>query len=507
VVERDSGSQSGSSAGGDGEFGEHVPGPPWILGHRGTPNEAPENTLSGMRRAVAIGLDGFEYDLRACATGEEVLIHDVRVDRTTDGTGSLGALSLPELSELDAGAWFGKRFRGERLPVFHEVIEVPGGPERGWPMHMIELKERGLVAGIAARLAESAPQLSVRVASFLRDVVLDARDHDLPTMLLAVSATEEDRRFVRDERITAYGTGPSGWRTPGGGADWSFCERWAWAVDEPADLLEACRAPLFGFNTNEPYRALATRALAHLAPDDDGEFPVRAPMLIVEPEALSEADRRRGEWYGAWRKTAAVRNPFPFPVDVACSIFVRNGAFEVEGLPHACRLEPGAVVELPFQLTGGSRSPGDDPLLAVQFRWQAGPGRRRGRLLLDAPMHRVRCVSADPIARRVTLLAERQGDAPASMTIRRHGRHLVVGIENPGGIEHPHTIAHLAGETVRGGRGLRLTLPDDFDTCSEGVPFSLGIEGKLQGERVVRRFAGGIPEGAKQGVPGRLLPL
>ncbi len=265
--------------------------------------------------------------------------------------------------------------------------------------------------------------------------------------------------------------------------------------------------PLFGFNTNEPYRALATRALAHLAPDDDGEFPVRAPMLVVEPEVLSEAERQRGEWYGAWRETAGVRNPFPFRVDVACSVFVRNGAFEVEGLPHACRLEPGTVVELPFQLTGGSRSPGDDPLLAVQFRWKAGPGRQRGRLLLDAPMHRVRCISADPIARRVTLLAERQGDAPASMTIRRHGRHLVVGIENPGGIEHAHTIAHLAGETVRGGRGLRLTLPDDFDTRSEGIPFSLGIEGKLQGERVVRRFAGGIPEGAKHGVPGRLLPL
>ena len=59
----------------------------------------------------------------------------------------------------------------------------------------------------------------------------------------------------------------------------------------------------------------------------------------------------------------------------------------------------------------------------------------------------------------------------------------------------------------RSGRGVRLTLPADFDSRPEGVPFSIGIEGKVHGERVVRRFAGGIPEGAKHGVPGRPVPL
>ena len=51
------------------DFGQGFAAPPWILGHRGSPLEAPENTLSSMRQALELGLDGFEYDLRACASG------------------------------------------------------------------------------------------------------------------------------------------------------------------------------------------------------------------------------------------------------------------------------------------------------------------------------------------------------------------------------------------------------------------------------------------------------
>ena len=86
----------------------------------------------------------------------------------------------------------------------------------GWPWHMIEVKEPGLVEQVAAQLAELAPGLDVRVASFRRDVVLAARDTGLKTMLLAGRAEEEDRRFVRDEGLDAHGVGPGGWRTEAG---------------------------------------------------------------------------------------------------------------------------------------------------------------------------------------------------------------------------------------------------------------------------------------------------
>lgn len=487
------------------DYGRAFGGPPWILGHRGTPREVPENTLAGMRRAFELGLDGFEYDLRACATGEAVLIHDARLERTTDAEGPVIARTLPELFGIDAGSWFSRKYRGEPLPLFDEVLEIAGDDARGWPLHMIEIKERGLARGVATKLRTLAPQLDVRVASFLRDVVLEVRDLGLPGMLLAERATEDDRVFVRDEHLTAYSTGPGGWRGEVGRRDFSSCERWSWAVDDPRDLLEACRLPLAGFNTNEPYRALATRALVRLAPDDDGPYPVQPPWLPIEPEALDADVRARGEWYGSWRMSAHVRNPFPFAVEAACGAFFRSGAFEVGGLPRTVALEPGEEREIPFELTGGARSPGGDPLFAAHFRWPASFARAAGGLLLDAPMPRVRRIHVDAIAQRLPLLVERPGDASASMTVRRAGNLLFVAIENPGGLEQAHTIVHLDGETVRGGRGLRLELPADFDVRSTGTPFSCGIEGRRGGEPVVRRWAGGLPEGLGHGAPGALL--
>jgi glycerophosphoryl diester phosphodiesterase family protein len=493
-----------------GAHGEDVLGPPWILGHRGTPREAPENTLAGLRRAVDVGLDGFEYDLRGCAGGDAVLLHDATLERTTDGEGRLAEHTLPELFRLDAGSWFARRFTGEPLPVFEEALEIAGDRAGGWPRHMIELKEPGLVKRVATKLGELGPGLDVRVASFQRDVVLAARDADLPCMLLAVRADEDDLRFVRDERIDAYAVGPGGWRTPAGRKPWT-CERWGWSVDEPDDLLEACRSPLFGFNTNEPYRALATRALVKLTPDDGGPYPVLVPELYVEPERLEESVRLRGEWYGAWSSAAEVRNPFPWPVEVRCGIFLPSGAFEIEGLPAAFDLEVGEQRTVGFRLTGGSRMPGGDPLFAALFTWRVGTGgaelRPGGKLLLDAPLRRRRVVSADPVARRLEMLVERPGDPAASMTLQRRRDELLVSIENPGGLEDAHVIAHLNGELVRGGRGLRLLLPSGFDLRGGGVTFSCGMEGREAGEARVRRWAGGVPEGLMHGAPGLLVPL
>ena len=494
-----------------GAHGEHVAAPPWILGHRGTPREAPENTLAGLRRAADIGLDGFEYDLRACASGEAILIHDATLERTTDSSGAVADKGLPELFGVDAGGWFAKRFAGEPLAVFDEALDIAGSPGRGWPLHMIELKERGLVDGVARKLRDLKPELPVRVASADRETVLEVRDAGLAAMLLADRARGDDRTFVRDERLAAYGVGPGGWSTEAGGADWSFCERWSWSLDDPQELYDACRAPLFGFNTNEPYRAMAVRALVALAPEDDGPYPLGVPELFIEPERLQEDVRRRGEWYGSWSISCAVRNPFPFDVEVRCGVFLPNGAFEITGLPAVFDLSPGETRDVPLRLTGGSRAPGDDPLFAALLRWRAGTGsvlvRPGGKLLLDAPLRRRRVVSADPVARRLTMLAEDPDDPAASMTLRRQGTQLTVAIENPGDLADAHVLVHLDGELRRGGRGLRLALPPDFDLMGGGLSFSCGMEGTRGGERRVRRWAGGLPEGLSHGTPGLIVPL
>lgn len=492
--------------------GAHVGAPPLILGHRGAPREAPENTLASLRRAVELGLDGVEYDVRRCGSGELVLMHDARLERTTDGSGPLEALDLRELYSVDAGGWFGRRFSGEPVPVLDEAIGLQGERRGEAPMHMIELKEPGLVGSLARLLGERRPPLPCRVASFRRDVVLEVRDAGLTPMLLAPVATEDDRRFLRDERIAAFGVGPGGWSTDaglGGDGDWSFTETWAWSIDDPDELVELCSRPIFGLNTNEPHRALAARALAQLAPG--ARWPLRAPELFVEPETLEA--RARGEWFGAWNTAAELENPFPFPVRVRVSAFVPQGAFEIDGLPAVLDLEPGEVRSVSFRLAGGARRPGPDPLLGALMSWDgsadAGPELRGGgKLLFDAPMHRRRVVTADGLARRLEMLEERPGDPRATVSLRRLGGALALTLENPGGLEDAHLIARLGSDVVRAGRGLRLRLPPRFDDVPVGVPFSCGIEGRdpSTGEPRLLRWAGGLPEGLGHGSPGLVLP-
>jgi glycerophosphoryl diester phosphodiesterase len=101
-----------------------------VIAHRGDSAHFPENTIPSFDRAVELGADAIEFDLRVSRDGEIVIIHDPTVDRTTDGTGTVSSMSLAELKGLDAGARFtpdGGRtfpFRGQGLtiPTFDEML-------------------------------------------------------------------------------------------------------------------------------------------------------------------------------------------------------------------------------------------------------------------------------------------------------------------------------------------------------------------------------------------------
>lgn len=91
------------------------------IGHRGMMGVEPENTLRSFVRAEHEGLDVIELDLHLSKDGSLVVMHDADVDRTTDGAGPISERTLAELRELDAG-------KGERIPVFEEVVEAVGAP-------------------------------------------------------------------------------------------------------------------------------------------------------------------------------------------------------------------------------------------------------------------------------------------------------------------------------------------------------------------------------------------
>lgn len=494
---------------GMGLYGEGVTGPPWILGHRGAPRDTPENTLTSLRRALDLGLDGVEYDVQGCLSGEPVLIHDDTLDRTTDSKGPVALLTLPELAGVDAGGWFNKRFAGEPLPLLEEALDLPGRVAGEFPQHMIEVKDPALTGEVVRQVKQLVRPLSVRIASFHRGACLEARDLGLAAMLLALDAAEEDRRFVRDERIAAYAVAPGGWNTDAGEKEWA-CERWSFAVDEPVDLLDACRRPLNGFNTNHPRRALATRALVRMTPHDAGSFPVRAPLLEVEPGGAGSVRSRgrHGEWSGRWGTTAGVRNPFGFPVEIALTVAVYGGAFEVEGVPVTVKLEPAAETEIPLALRGGSWSPGDDPVLLARYVWRAGPGRERESLILEAPLARVRTMSLGSDSRRLVMLCEHPGQPSASMTLRRRGNELLAWVEGAPGMHDVRAVLRLGAQVRVGGRGVRMPLPPKWAERREPLSFSVGFEGREEEEphtpRILRRWAGGLPPGLRSGAPGRL---
>jgi glycerophosphoryl diester phosphodiesterase len=97
---------------------------PWVIAHRGTPYDAPENTLISFERAIQQGADLIELDVRQTADRHLVIIHDETLDRTTNGSGTISAATFEELQALDAGAWMGKSFEGEKIPTLADVLTL-----------------------------------------------------------------------------------------------------------------------------------------------------------------------------------------------------------------------------------------------------------------------------------------------------------------------------------------------------------------------------------------------
>src|SRR5258708_14082422 len=136
----------------------HRPWPyPRVLGHRGGGKLAPENALAGIRKAAAMGFRGVEFDVMLSADKVPLLIHDETLDRTTSGQGSVSATSYAGLASLDAGAWFGPEYRGERVPSFEQAGKLCA--ELGlWAN--VEIKPaKGFERETAAAAAKLAPEL------------------------------------------------------------------------------------------------------------------------------------------------------------------------------------------------------------------------------------------------------------------------------------------------------------------------------------------------------------
>jgi len=103
----------------------HRPWPhPRIIGHRGGGALAPENTLAGLRKAAAMGFGSVEFDVMLSSDKVPLLIHDETLDRTTNGSGAVSVTPYAKIAALDAGAWFGTHYGGERVPRFDDAAKL-----------------------------------------------------------------------------------------------------------------------------------------------------------------------------------------------------------------------------------------------------------------------------------------------------------------------------------------------------------------------------------------------
>lgn len=144
------------------------------IGHRGACGHAPENTLASIDKAIALGCDLTEVDVRRTADGSLVLLHDERVDRTTNGTGPVADMNLQDVRKLDAG--------GRQIPTFEEALQTAHG-RIGL---ILELKAEGLAYDICGIVRASGFPGGIIYASFLHDELQHVRraDPDAKTLVL-----------------------------------------------------------------------------------------------------------------------------------------------------------------------------------------------------------------------------------------------------------------------------------------------------------------------------------
>ncbi len=122
-----------------------------ITAHRGGAWKAPENTISALQYTIDSGADYAEVDVQETKDGELILLHDDSLKRTAGVKKNVWDMTLKQIEKLDAGASFHKKFRGEKIPEFTEVLKFC----KGRLDLNIEIKYNGKNKGIVNKVVRA----------------------------------------------------------------------------------------------------------------------------------------------------------------------------------------------------------------------------------------------------------------------------------------------------------------------------------------------------------------
>lgn len=221
----------------------------YVVGHRGCAGLLPENTLLGFRHAIALGVDMLECDVHLTRDGQLAVLHDERVDRTTDGSGAVAELDFAQLRRLDAG-------QGQPVPALREVLEVVAAARV--PL-LLELKGAGTAAPALAVVRAAGLLAAVTFTSFALERIAEVRRLEPGARTGAIFA-----RGSAESVPLALAAGANGvciqFRTLTSAvlrqARAEGLEVRAWNPDEEADQRATLALEPDGISTNRPDRLL-----------------------------------------------------------------------------------------------------------------------------------------------------------------------------------------------------------------------------------------------------------
>ena len=135
------------------------------IGHRGARAYAPENTLTSFKKALEMGVDAIELDVRKTKDNQLVVIHDDNVKRTTNGDGLVCELTLKEIKGFSAEG-------GEKIPTLEEALDFLDKKVKVF----VELKEEGIEKQVLSAIRERNLEKNVVITSFSEGALKKVRE-------------------------------------------------------------------------------------------------------------------------------------------------------------------------------------------------------------------------------------------------------------------------------------------------------------------------------------------